>query len=182
VWTTARTLVQCLTMATATKTARASGVQTFVGLLDHENEGSGSTGFIEVPAEVVNEIGQGKKRPPVRALINGFELRTTIAVYGGKYYIPARNEVRDAAKITHGDRVTIEMSLDVAPREVDLPDDLSAAFKRDKTAQAAFDKLSFSHKKEYVQWIVEAKREETRTARVEKTLTMLKEGNKGPKA
>jgi hypothetical protein len=167
---------------TATKTAKSGGVQTFVGVLDHENEGSGSTGFIEVPEAVVEAIGQGKKRPPVRALINGFELRTTIAVYGGKYYIPARKEVRAAAKITHGDRVTIEMSLDDAPREVEIPEDLTAVLKKDKTAQAAFDKLAYSHKKEYVQWITEAKRKETRAARLEKMLTMLKEGSKGPKA
>jgi hypothetical protein len=81
-------------MATATRAAAKSAVQTFTALLDHEDEGSGSTGFFEVPGEVVETLGQGRKRLPVVATINGFDLRTTISVYGGKFYIPARKEVR----------------------------------------------------------------------------------------
>ena len=173
-------------MATAIKTpskaAAKPATQTFTALLDHENEGDGSTGFFEVPEKVVEALGQGKKRPPVVATIKGYELRTTIAVYGGKYYIPARKEVRAAAGVKHGDRVTIEMRRDDAPREVEAPPELTTLLKKDAPARAAWEKLSFSHKKEYVQWITEAKREETRTLRLEQALVMLREGSKGPKA
>ena len=166
-----------------TKIAAKPTVQTFTALLDHEDEGSGSTGFFEVPAEVVDAIGQGKKRPPVVATINGYDLRTTISVYDGRYFIPARKEVRAAAGgIKHGDRVTIHMRLDDAPRVVEAPPELDSRLKKDVAARAAWDKLSFSHKKEYVQWIAEAKREETKTRRLEQAIVMLREGSKGPKA
>ena len=170
-------------MATATKAATPEGTHTFIATLDHEDEGSGSTGFFEVPAEVVDAIGQGKKRPPVVATINGYDLRTTISVYDGRYFIPARKEVRAAAGgITHGDRVTIHMRLDDAPRVVEAPAELETLLKKDGTARAAWEKLSYSHKKEYVQWITEAKREETKARRLEQAIVMLREGSKGPKA
>lgn len=170
-------------MATATKPAAPPGTQTFTALLDHEDEGSGSTGFFEIPGQVVDTLGQGKKRLPVVATINGYDLRTTIAIYGGKYYIPARKEVRAAAGgITHGDRVTIHMRLDDAPREAEAPPELAALLKKDAPARAAWEKLAYSHKKEYAQWITEAKREETKTKRLQQALVMLREGSKGPKA
>ena len=160
-----------------------AATQTFTTLLDHEDEGSGSTGFFEVPAQVVDTLGQGKKRIPVVATINGFDLRTTISVYGGKYYIPARKEVRAAAgDIKHGDRVTIHMRLDDAPRVVETPPELDRLLRKDAAARAAWEKLAYSHKKEYVRWIGEAKREETKTRRLEQALVMLREGSKGPKA
>jgi hypothetical protein len=170
-------------MATATKSRSKTSVQTFTALLDYENEGDGSTGFFEVPGTVVETLGQGRKRFPVVASINGFDLRTTIASYGGKYYIPARKEVRAAAGgIKHGDCVTITMRIDDAPREVETPPELATLLKKDAPARAAWEKLAYSHKKEYVQWIVEAKREDTKTRRLEQALVMLREGSKGPKA
>ena len=169
-------------MATATKPAAGAAMQTFTAVLDHEDEGSGSTGFFEVPGEVVDTLGQGKKRIPVVATINGYDLRTTIAVYGGKYYIPARKEVRAASGIRHGDRVTIHMRVDDAPREVEAPPELASLLEKDAPARAAWDKLSYSHKKEYAQWLTEAKREETKTKRLQQALVMLREGSKGPKA
>ena len=169
-------------MATATKSTPTAGVLTFTALLDYKHEGDGSTGFFEVPEAVVEAIGQGKKRPPVVAAINGFELRTTIAVYGGKCYIPARKEVRAAAGVKHGDRVTIQMRPDDAPREVETPPELAALLKKDASSRAAWEKLAYSHKKEYVQWITEAKREETKSRRLEQAIVMLREGSKGPKA
>ena len=167
----------------ATKAAIAKVTHTFTALLDHEKEGSGSTGFFEVPSSVVEALGQGKQRLAVVATINGYDLRTTIAVYGGKYYLPARKEVRAAAGgLKHGDHVTITMRLDDAPRVVEPPPELEQLLKQDATARAAWEKLAFSHKKEYVQWIAEAKREETKARRLEQALVMLREGSKGPKA
>ena len=165
------------------KPAADSRTQTFTALLDHEDEGSGSTGFFEVPATVVDAIGQGRKRPPVVATINGYDLRTTISVYDGRYFIPARKEVRAAAGgIKHGDHVTIHMRLDDAPRVMEPPPELEKLLKKDTSARTAWEKLSYSHKKEYVQWITEAKREETKTRRLEQAVVMLREGSKGPKA
>ena len=87
-----------------------------------------------------------------------------------------------AGGIKHGNRVTILMRLDDAPREVETPPELDTLLKDDAPARAAWEKLAYSHKKEYVQWITEAKREETRARRLEQALVMLREGSKGPKA
>jgi uncharacterized protein YdeI (YjbR/CyaY-like superfamily) len=65
-------------------------------------------------------------------------------------------------------------STSVTPREVEIPSALLAAFERDSAAKAAFDKLAFTHRKEYARWIAEAKKEETRERRVAKALEMLK--------
>ena len=62
------------------------------------------------------------------------------------------------------------------PRVVEIPQDLDKELKRDPEVQAVFAELSYTHQKEYVRWIEEAKREETRQKRIHKTITMLKDG------
>jgi len=74
------------------------------------------------------------------------------------------------------------MAIDTEERTVTTPDDLQQALETEPQAKAAFDKLSYSHRKEYVQWIEEAKKPETRAKRIEKTLAMLNEGRKELKA
>jgi uncharacterized protein YdeI (YjbR/CyaY-like superfamily) len=74
--------------------------------------------------------------------------------------------VRAAAGVDAGDRVRVTMELDVEPRIVDVPDDLRSALAHDPEAHAAFEKLSFTHRREYVEWVEEAKRPETRTRRI----------------
>ena len=59
---------------------------------------------------------------------------------------------------------------------LEIPDDLAAALKKDKKAQAAFDAFPPSHKREYVEWITEAKQEATRQKRLATTLEWLAEG------
>jgi hypothetical protein len=132
-----------------------------------------------VPDTLVDSLGAGK-RPPVHATINGFPYRTRVAVYGGVSYIGLRKDVQAGAGVGPGDRVTVTISLDDTPREVDLPPDLARALNRDRAAQAAFDKLSFTHRKEYVVWIEEAKRDDTRKRRVDRTAEMLRQGKNHP--
>ena len=86
--------------------------------------------------------------------------------------------VREGAGAKAGQPVTVEMDLDDEPRDVALPDDLGAALDRDPKARASYDQLAYSHRKEYVDWITEAKREDTRRRRVEKAVAMLREGRK----
>ena len=79
-----------------------------------------------------------------------------------------------------GDRVTVVLRRDDAPRVVDVPPALAAALGADAVASAAFERLSFTHRKEYARWIAEAKRDETKAARVTKTLAMLRAAVKHP--
>jgi hypothetical protein len=139
-------------------------------------EGRGAGALVEVPLDVRALFGQA--RPPVRATVNGHTFRSTVAVYGGKYYLGFNRDVRAAAGIEIGDVLTIDLERDEEERTVELPDDLEAVL--DPATRATFDSLSFTHRREYVRWIEEAKREETRKRRVAKAVEMLRDGVKTP--
>ena len=136
--------------------------------------GKTATG-IPVPDDVVEKLGSGK-RPPVVVRIGDHTYRTTVAPMDGAFWIPLAAEHREAAGVAAGQEIDVDLELDTAPREVALPDDLSAAM--DDGARAAFDGLAPSHKKEWVRWVEEAKKAETRAARIEKTVAGLKAGKK----
>lgn len=118
----------------------------------------------------------GEARPAVAGTLNGTRFRGRLSVYGGKTYLGLNKQVRDAAGIDVGDDIDVVLTRDEAPREVEVPPPLLAAFERDSAAKAAFDELAFTHRKEYARWIAEAKKEETRERRVTKALAMLKGG------
>lgn len=136
-------------------------------------KGEGGAVFISVPAEVVAALGKGK-RPPVSVTLNRYGYRSTVATYGGRYYLPVRREVREAAGIAPGQKVAVSISLDEQPRTVDVPEDLGRALAADPVAQDAFDRLSYSHRKEYVDWILGAKRPDTRERRVTQIVLRLR--------
>ena len=119
----------------------------------------------------------GSARAPVRCTINGVAYRSRLSVYGGTTYLGLRREVRDAPGVSLGDEVQVTMELDDEPREVEVPPALAAALAGD---DRAYERLSFSHRKEYAQWIAEAKRPETRERRVRKAIEMLNGGIKHP--
>jgi Bacteriocin-protection, YdeI or OmpD-Associated/Domain of unknown function (DUF1905) len=139
-----------------------------------ELHGKTATG-IEVPVEVVESLGAGK-RVPVTVTINRYAYRTTIAPYSTAYFIPLSSEHRNGAGVRAGQVVDVDIERDTAPREVTVPDDLAAALTADATARAAFDKLAFTHRKEFVVWIESARKPETRRSRVATTVEMLREG------
>ena len=129
--------------------------------------------YFEVPLDVRGLFGRA--RPPVRVTIGGHTYRGTIAAYGGRYLLPLNRANRAAAGVAAGDTVTVEIELDEQPRRVTVPADLQAALDGDAEAAAAFEKLSYTHCREYVEWITEAKRAATRTRRIAKTLEHLRE-------
>ena len=134
--------------------------------------GKTATG-IEVPAEVVESLGSGK-RPPVTVTVNGHTYRSTVASMGGRYLLPLSAENRTAAGASAGDEIDVDVELDTAPREVEVPPDLQAALDADAAAQAAWERLSYSHKRQHVLAIEQAKAEATRQRRIEKALAMLR--------
>jgi uncharacterized protein YdeI (YjbR/CyaY-like superfamily) len=93
----------------------------------------------------------------------------------GEFLVGLNREVRQAAGVAAGDTVEALIELDTDARTVDVPDDLAAALAGDDVASQAFETLSFTHRKEYVRWIEEAKRDETRARRVAGTLERLRE-------
>jgi hypothetical protein len=137
-------------------------------------EGKTATG-IEVPAEVVEAMGKGK-RPPVTVTINGHTYRSTVAAYGDVYMLPVAAEHRTAAGVEAWQEIEVDVELDEAPREVLPPDDFAAALDGEPTARTMFDGLSNSNKKWHVLNIEGAKSPETRQRRIEKSVEMLREG------
>ena len=129
-----------------------------------EASGKTATG-LEVPAEVVEALGAGK-RPKVAVTLNGHTYRTSIGVMGGRSLIPVSAEVRAASGAAAGDRLEVEVMLDDAPREVVVPDDLAAALAAEPAAAAAFTALSYSLQRRHVLAVEGAKAAETRTRRV----------------
>ncbi len=124
----------------------------------------------------VAEVGEGARRFPVVATVNGYTWRTSVARMGGEFLVGLNREVRQGAGVAAGDQVDVILELDQAPREVEMPPALAAALAGDEQARAAFEKLAFTHRKEYARWVAEAKREETRERRVQQALEMIKAG------
>lgn len=133
-------------------------------------EGRSVTGIV-VPAEVVESLGAGKK-PPVVVTVNGYSYRNTIAVMGGKYMVGLSAEHRAASGLQGGDAIEVDIELDAAPRTVEVPEDFAAALES-AGARDAFDRLAYSHRKEHVRAIEEAKTVETRTRRIEKAVATI---------
>jgi hypothetical protein len=129
---------------------------------------------IEVPAKVVAALGSSK-RPPVRATINGFTYRSTVAVMGGKFMLGVSNEVRANAGVAAGDTVDIDLELDTEAREVPIPPDFAAALARDVNAKKFFDGLSYSKKLRLV-IPIDVKDAETRKRRISETVARLSSG------
>jgi hypothetical protein len=136
--------------------------------------GKTATG-LQVPDDVVGALGAGK-RPPVVVTVAGYTYRTTVAPMGGSFWVPLSSEHREAAGVQADEEVEVSVRLDTAPREVAVPEDLAAAF--DNAVRAQFDALAYSHRKEWVRWVEEPRKSETRTARIEKTVESLRAGRK----
>ena len=125
----------------------------------------GNNTGIEVPADIVAALGAGK-RPPVVVNVNGYEYRSTVAPMGGKYLLPFSADRREKSGIQGGDAIAVELTLDIAPRTVELPDDLQSALNSSAATAAAWDKLSYTHRKEHVRSVLDAKKAETRIRRI----------------
>jgi hypothetical protein len=124
----------------------------------------GNNTGIEVPPEVVDELGGGK-RAAVVVDVNGYVYASTIGVMGGRFLIPFSSDKRAATGLSGGDAITVELTLDTAPRTVEVPDDLAAALDGGG-ARAAFDALSPSARKAHVANVESAKAADTRTRRI----------------
>ena len=122
----------------------------------------------------------GKARAPVRGTVNGAAFRTTVAVYSGVHLIGLNKEVRERAGVEIGDEVTVELERDDEPREVDVPPELQQALSANSEARTAFDGLSYTHRREYAQWISKGKRPDTRQRRAARALEMLESRRRHP--
>ena len=141
-----------------------------------QNAGGGGA-FVEVPFDV--EAAFGSKKPKVKAMIEGVPYRGLLARMGGPDHILIIIKgIRQQVGKTFGDEIKVSVELDVEERVADVPAELKRAFKSNKDAKAAFEKLSYTHQKEYVTWINEARKAETREGRIIRTIKRLQSGGK----
>lgn len=136
--------------------------------------GPNTTG-IPVPDEALTELGGGK-RPAVTVRLAGHTYRSSIASMSGAAMISLSAENRQRAGVAAGDTVDVELELDTAPREVDLPDDLAAALAASPEAQRTWDALSYSNRRWHVESVQGARTDETRQRRIAKSVAALAAG------
>lgn len=130
--------------------------------------------FFTLPRKESEKFGV-RGRVPVTGTLNGYSFRSSIFPTGdGAHFMAVNREVRTGAGVAVGDRVKVVMELDTQPRTVSLAPDIDKALSKSKAVRARFDKLSYTHRKEYVQWIEAAKRPETRRCRIEEVVSRLR--------
>lgn len=127
---------------------------------------------IEVPENIIEQLGAGKK-PPVAISIKNYTYKNTVGVMGGKFLVPLSSEHRKHVQVSGGETVEVIINLDTEPRTIELPQKLEDKLKLSKTAQEFFDTLSPSNKKKIVVLIETAKTEETLNKRLEKIISDL---------
>lgn len=135
--------------------------------------GRGGGAFVVLPDKVLAALGGGS-RFRVTAHLNDVPFESsTMAMGGGQVCLGVHKATRERAGVEVGDSVKLEVERDSRPREVLVPDDLVAALEKDPSARKAFERLSFTHRKEFADWVAGAKREETRARRIAQTLERL---------
>ncbi len=141
-------------------------------------EGAGTWTYLNIPSEVSSSFGS-KGQVKVKGTIEGYPYRSTALPMGdGSHYLVVGKDIRDQIKKVVGDSVKVTLELDLEERQVVIPDDLRRALENQPEAMIGFEKLSYSQQKLYVDWILSAKLEETRSNRIEKALSQLTQGKK----
>lgn len=139
-------------------------------------EPHGPAGGFTFTDEQVAALGEGAKTFPVVVTINGTAIALRLARMGGENLVGFSKAARAQAGVELGDEVTFDIAADLAPRTVEVPEDLAAALAADPAVEKAFSAMAYSHRKEYVRWVTEAKREQTRADRVAKTVEKVRAG------
>ena len=143
--------------------------KTFTTVLVKDDKTSGCA--IVVPFDPKEVFG--KVRAPVKVTIHKHTYRSTIARMGGECFVVVNAKNREAAGVAGGDKVKVTLELDTEPRVVTPPKDLASALKKSPAAKAVWDKLSYTHKREYVEHIEDARKPETRARRIDSTIARL---------
>jgi bifunctional DNA-binding transcriptional regulator/antitoxin component of YhaV-PrlF toxin-antitoxin module len=148
---------------------------TFTAIIEDAYNGGA---YVTVPFDV--EEAFGKKRVRVNATLAGIPYKGSLARMGSEDHILiVLKEIREKAGVTFGDEIEVTVEEDTEPRVVIVPEDVQAVLEDEPEAEAFFEKLAYSHQKEYIDWIEDAKREETRQNRVAKMVELLLQGKKG---
>jgi hypothetical protein len=134
--------------------------------------------MMHIPFDVEKKWGS-RARVSVRGTINGFQFRTSIFPDGkGGHTMMVNKAMKNEGGAAPGKSVRVELEKDDAPRPLTVPPDLKKALGKNSKAGAVFEAFAPSHRRAYVDWITQAKRAETRVARIEKAVEMISAGKK----
>jgi len=138
-------------------------------------DAGGGGAYVIIPFDV--EKSFGKKRVKIKATIDGQPYRGTLVRMGSPHHmLLVLKEIREKIGKSFGDEVDIELEEDLDERQVEIPPDLQQTLLANPDAQSFFNRLSYTHQKEYVRWVVEAKRPQTRQERLYKMIELLSQG------
>lgn len=135
-------------------------------------EPDSSATFIAIPFNIL-EVWGSRARVAVKGTINGHTIRSSITPYGGVHYLGINRNLRDAIGVKAGEIVQVELEQDLEPRVVDVPPDFQSALDEHPAARIRWQKLSFTHQREYIEAIEDAKKPETRVKRISTTIDQL---------
>jgi len=163
---------------TAAATAAKSPVKRFRALVERGERSAVCA--IHFPFDVEQTFG-ARGHVPVRGTLNGAPFRASIFKMGGRHFMVVNRRLREAAGVSGGETVPVTVERDTEPRVVNPPDDFARALESNGDARAAWDKLSYTHRREHVEHIEDAKKPETRLRRIEKCVSLLAAGKKEPR-
>ncbi len=134
----------------------------------------GGAAYAEVPFDVEEVFGD--KRPQVKVTIEGETYVWRLIRAGTPFHtLGVPKGIREKSGKNFGDTIEITVEADNAVRDVAVPADFTAALAAEPSAKEFFETLSPSHRKEFVRWISEAKKDQARARRVEQAIQMLNE-------
>lgn len=166
-------------MATKKAATKRPPVKRFRALVKRD-EGS-EVCAIDIPFDVEKTFG-ARGRVPVRGTLNGAPFRASVFRMGGDcHFMVVNRKLREAAGVRGGETVPVTVERDDEPRVMEPPADFARALKGNKDAQATWDKLSYTHRREHVEHIEDAKKPETRARRIDKSVQTLAAGKKEPR-
>ena len=151
------------------------GVHAFEALLVRP-AGVGTWTYLSIPLEVSSTFAS-KGQVKVKGTLNGHPFRSTALPMGdGSHYLVVGKGIRDQIRANQGDTVKVVMELDTEERRVEVPEEFRNALAHQPDAAKAFEKMSYSHQKEWVNWIFSAKQAGTRLRRIEKAVALILQG------
>jgi hypothetical protein len=143
-------------------------------------EGRGTWTFLVIPREMSKEFGT-RSRVRVEGTVDGHAFKSTLLPTGdGGHFLVVGSEIRRAIAKEAGERVLVAMERDSEPMSVSVPSDLLKAIQADSMAEASFERMAYSHRKAYVDWVQQAKKPETRESRIRKAVGMIAKGSREP--
>ena len=138
--------------------------------------GRGGGADVEVPFSIREVFGTGGQ-VRVLATFDGHEYRGSVAPMGGGVHsLGVRKDVRAAIGKDVGDPVSVTIQRDDAPRTVEIPSELAVTLAGAPLAAERFDSLSYTHRREFAEWVAGAKKQETKDRRAAKAVAMILEG------